>query len=103
LIRQKKDSKKDGFKYLNLCTDFYEKYGFKYIGQSYPSLERRIKNLSNTILVTVKKHQQTNAVVYFELPVKDMERVITFHQTSFGYTFKTGSYGRLRNGFFSVR
>ena len=39
LIDQAKtDSKKYGFKYLNLCTDFtdfYEKYGFKYIGQGY--------------------------------------------------------------------
>lgn len=39
LIEQaKNDTKKFGFKYLNLCTDhvgFYEKYGFKYIGQGY--------------------------------------------------------------------
>lgn len=39
LIEQaKKDSKRYGFKYLNLCTDFtsfYEKYGFEYIGQGY--------------------------------------------------------------------
>jgi N-acetylglutamate synthase-like GNAT family acetyltransferase len=39
LIEQaKKDSKKYGFKYLNLCTDhigYYEKYGFEYIGQGY--------------------------------------------------------------------
>ena len=36
--KAKKDTKDSGFKYLNLCTDyigFYEKYGFKYIGQGY--------------------------------------------------------------------
>lgn len=34
----KNDTKKGGFKYLNLCTDhigFYEKYGFKYIGNGF--------------------------------------------------------------------
>lgn len=39
LIEQvKKDTKKLGFSYLNLCTDYvgyYEKYGFDYIGQGY--------------------------------------------------------------------
>lgn len=38
LERAKEDTKKGGFKYLNLCTDhegFYEKYGFKYMGQGY--------------------------------------------------------------------
>lgn len=39
LIEQaKKDTKAFGFKYLNLCTDltaYYEKLGFKYIGQGY--------------------------------------------------------------------
>lgn len=39
LIEQaKKDTKAFGFKYLNLCTDltaYYEKFGFKYIGQGY--------------------------------------------------------------------
>ncbi len=32
------DTKKHGFKYLNLCTDhvgYYEKFGFEYIGQGY--------------------------------------------------------------------
>lgn len=36
--KAKEDTKDSGFKYLNLCTDyigFYEKYGFKYIGQGY--------------------------------------------------------------------
>jgi N-acetylglutamate synthase-like GNAT family acetyltransferase len=36
--RAKTDTKEAGFKYLNLCTDhigYYEKYGFKYIGQGY--------------------------------------------------------------------
>lgn len=34
----KTDAKKAGFKYLYLCTEhigFYEKYGFRYIGQGY--------------------------------------------------------------------
>lgn len=39
LIEQaKKDTKKFGFKYLNLCTDhvgYYEKHGFEYIGQGH--------------------------------------------------------------------
>lgn len=39
LIEQaKKDTKKFGFRYLNLCTDhigYYEKFGFQYIGQGY--------------------------------------------------------------------
>ncbi len=39
LINQaKKDTKKFGFRHLNLCTDhvgYYEKFGFKYIGQGY--------------------------------------------------------------------
>ena len=36
--KAKADTKKAGFKYLNLCTDhigYYEKYGFKYLGQGY--------------------------------------------------------------------
>jgi len=36
--KAKTDARKAGFEYLNLCTDhlgFYEKYGFKYIGQGY--------------------------------------------------------------------
>lgn len=36
--KAKKDTKDFGFKYLNLSTDhigYYEKYGFKYIGQGY--------------------------------------------------------------------
>jgi len=36
--KAKKDTKAFGFRYLNLCTDhigYYEKYGFKYIGQGY--------------------------------------------------------------------
>ena len=36
--RAKVDTKEAGFKHLNLCTDhigYYEKYGFKYIGQGY--------------------------------------------------------------------
>ena len=36
--KAKKDAKKAGFEYLYLCTDhigYYEKYGFKYIGQGY--------------------------------------------------------------------
>lgn len=36
----------------------------------------------------MKQHKQTNAVVYFELPVIDMERAITFYQNLFGYTFE---------------
>lgn len=39
LINQaKEDAKTFGFKYLNLCTDhvgYYEKYGFRYLGQGY--------------------------------------------------------------------
>ncbi len=39
LIEQaKKDTKKMGFRHLNLCTDhenYYEKHGFTYIGQGY--------------------------------------------------------------------
>lgn len=38
LEKAKDDTKKAGFKKLNLCTDhvgFYEKYNFKYIGQGY--------------------------------------------------------------------
>jgi len=38
LEQAKKDTKAFGFSYLNLCTDhigYYEKYGFKYIGQGY--------------------------------------------------------------------
>lgn len=39
LIEQaKKDTKEFGFNYLNLCTDhigYYEKYGFRYLGQGY--------------------------------------------------------------------
>lgn len=34
----KQDTRKFGFRYLNLCTDlmgYYEKYGFNYIGQGY--------------------------------------------------------------------
>lgn len=34
----KKDTKKFGFRYLNLCTEhigYYEKFGFEYIGQGY--------------------------------------------------------------------
>lgn len=34
----KQDTRKFGFRYLNLCTDlmgYYEKYGFIYIGQGY--------------------------------------------------------------------
>ncbi len=34
----RKDAKESGFAFLNLCTDhtgYYEKYGFKYIGQGY--------------------------------------------------------------------
>ncbi|WP_166920108.1 GNAT family N-acetyltransferase [Flavobacterium poyangense] len=36
--KAKEDTKTFGFKHLNLCTDhigYYEKYGFKYIGQGY--------------------------------------------------------------------
>lgn len=36
--KAKNDTKSFGFKYLNLCTDhigYYEKFGFKYIGQGY--------------------------------------------------------------------
>lgn len=36
--KAKEDTKKFGFKHLNLCTDFttyYEKLGFQYIGQGY--------------------------------------------------------------------
>lgn len=36
--KNKKDAKKFGFQYLNLCTEhigYYEKYGFEYIGQGY--------------------------------------------------------------------
>ncbi|WP_333663801.1 GNAT family N-acetyltransferase [Chishuiella changwenlii] len=36
--KAKEDTKKFGFKYLNLCTDFtayYEKFGFQYIGQGH--------------------------------------------------------------------
>lgn len=36
--KAKVDTKEAGFKHLNLCTDhigYYEKYGFKYIGQGY--------------------------------------------------------------------
>ncbi len=36
--RVKQDTRKFGFRYLNLCTDlmgYYEKYGFRYIGQGY--------------------------------------------------------------------
>jgi len=36
--KAKGDTKAAGFKHLNLCTDhigYYEKYGFKYIGQGY--------------------------------------------------------------------
>ncbi|MCX2582197.1 MULTISPECIES: GNAT family N-acetyltransferase [unclassified Pedobacter] len=36
--KAKADTKAAGFKHLNLCTDhigYYEKYGFKYIGQGY--------------------------------------------------------------------
>jgi len=36
--KAKQDTKTGGFKYLNLCTDhigYYEKYGFRYIGQGY--------------------------------------------------------------------
>lgn len=39
LIKKAKDDTKAlGFRHLNLCTDhigYYEKYGFKYIGQGY--------------------------------------------------------------------
>lgn len=38
LEKAKQDTKAAGFKQLNLCTDhigFYEKYGFRYIGQGY--------------------------------------------------------------------
>lgn len=34
----KRDTRKFGFRHLNLCTDligYYEKYGFRYIGQGY--------------------------------------------------------------------
>lgn len=36
--KAKHDAKKSGFEYLYLCTEhigYYEKYGFKYIGQGY--------------------------------------------------------------------
>ena len=36
--KAKEDTKAFGYRYLNLCTDhigYYEKYGFKYIGQGY--------------------------------------------------------------------
>ena len=36
--KAKRDTETAGFKYLNLCTDhigYYEKYGFKYIGNGY--------------------------------------------------------------------
>jgi len=36
--KAKMDSKRFGFKYLNLCTDhigYYEKLGFEYVGQGY--------------------------------------------------------------------
>jgi len=36
--RAKQDTRKFGFRHLNLCTDlmgYYEKYGFRYIGQGY--------------------------------------------------------------------
>ena len=36
----------------------------------------------------MKQHKQTNAVVYFELPVTNMERAITFYQNLFCYTFE---------------
>lgn len=42
----KADTKKYGFKYLNLCTDlvgFYEKFDFKYIGQGYHPWEEESK------------------------------------------------------------
>lgn len=38
LEQAKKDTKAAGFQYLNLCTDhigYYEKYGFRYIGDGY--------------------------------------------------------------------
>lgn len=38
LEKAKQDTKKFGFKHLNLCTDhigLYEKYGFKYLGQGH--------------------------------------------------------------------
>ena len=38
LKKAKQDTKTGGFKYLNLCTDhvgYYEKNGFRYIGQGY--------------------------------------------------------------------
>ncbi|WP_437918800.1 VOC family protein [Sphingobacterium sp. LRF_L2] len=33
-------------------------------------------------------NQKTNPVVYFEIPVNDMRRAITFYQTVFGFTFE---------------
>ncbi len=38
IAQAKADAKAFGFKYLNLCTDhvgYYEKYGFRYVGQGY--------------------------------------------------------------------
>lgn len=44
--RAKQDTAKFGFKYLNLCTDhigYYEKYGFRYIGQGYHPWEEETR------------------------------------------------------------
>jgi len=44
--KAKLDSKKFGFKYLNLCTDhvgYYEKMGFEYIGQGYHPWEEETR------------------------------------------------------------